>query len=63
MPDLNAHLQVLHGAVGAVAAIGSFGSYEFMKKVNGDANILVAQVQPGRGWGRGAIVLGLFSSI
>ena len=34
---------VLHGAVGAVAAIGAFGNYEFMKKVNGDANVLVAQ--------------------
>lgn len=34
---------VLHGAVGAVAAIGAFGSYDFMKKVNGDANILVAE--------------------
>ncbi len=34
---------VLHGAVGVVAAIGAFGNYEFMKKVNGDANILVAE--------------------
>lgn len=33
---------VLHGTVGVVAAIGAFGNHEFMKKVNGDANVLVA---------------------
>jgi len=34
---------VMHGAVSVVAAIGGFGNYEFMKKVNGEANILVAE--------------------
>lgn len=31
------------GVGGVVASIGAFGSYEQMKKINGDANIIVAE--------------------
>jgi hypothetical protein len=32
------------GPLAERTAIGAFGNYEFMKKVNGDANIIVAAV-------------------
>ena len=38
---------MIGGVAGPLAprtAIGAFGNYEFMKKVNGDANIIVAAV-------------------
>ena len=38
---------VLKGGVqGVIASIGGFGSYEQMKKINGDANIMVTEVTP-----------------
>lgn len=34
----------LEGATGVVSCIGAFGSNEFMEKINGDANVLAAEV-------------------
>ena len=35
---------MLIGAQGVVAAIGGFGSYEAMKRINGEANIVAVEV-------------------
>jgi hypothetical protein len=34
----------LKGAGGVVASIGGFGSYEEMRRINGDSNLVVAEV-------------------